>query len=386
MFDLEFLANTAKEQFGLSDFGDPLYLSGLQELTRAIEAEAEIAPERVLRTAMQLIMLLGARAKIAETLARHPEIEAEPVEAPVFITGLLRTGTTMLHNVLSGHPDLRAPLLWEMRAVGRPENADSSWEEQAIQESRAMIDLLYESIPEFARIHPMDALRPDECSWLFRHNFATLVYAFTYHIPGYVRWLTQIDMEPYYQYYKKLLQILQWKKPKKRWVLKDPCHLWHLDALLRVFPDAKVIVLHRTLKEALPSMASLCFSLHRFESGREDPRLLADYCMDLAERGLFSMMRLRRVFPQHHFLDIPYRKLVADPAGMVKEICANIGSPAGEEALAGMLGWLEQNRQHKAGRHIYSLEQFGFEAQTLGARFGRYQEAFLPEEPLVVYE
>jgi hypothetical protein len=186
-------------------------------------------------------------------------------------------------------------------------------------------------------------------------------------------------MVPYYEHYKLALQILQWRRPGGRLILKDPCHLWHTSALLRVFPDARIIHLHRSLLEALPSMASLCFSLHRVETSRTDPRAMAAYCMPLAERGLYSAMRLRSALGEDRFLDIPYRTLISTPAETVRRICDAIGSPAGDAELSQMMRWLEDNRQHKAGRHTYSLEQFGFERDRVADTFRRYHEAFLPE-------
>jgi hypothetical protein len=322
---------------------------------------------------MQLVMLLGMRSRIAAVEREHPELLAQKIEAPLFIIGLPRTGTTLLHNSLAGHPSLRAPKLWEMRS---PVPGDR---EQAVAETQNLLDMLYAVVPGFDTIHPMSATRPDECSWLFRHTFASMVYAFTYYAPSYVEWLTSTEMETNYRYYRSLLQLMQWQsgetKPR-RWVLKDPCHLWHLDSLFRVFPDAQVVMLHRPLDEALPSMASLCYALQHVESERKDPRALSGYCLDLADRGLHAMMRLRPVMLNAQVHDLSYRRLIADPAQVLSELCKYAGVSAEPTDVASMMSWVHANGQHAAGRHRYSREQFGFEPAQVRARFARYEDRF----------
>jgi hypothetical protein len=183
-------------------------------------------------------------------------------------------------------------------------------------------------------------------------------------------------MVPYYEHYRHTLQLLASQRPGGRFVLKDPCHLWHLDAILRVFPGAKIVHLHRAMTDALPSMASLCFAFHRSGSGRTDPRAMAGYCMDLVERGFERATQAQNAAPPGAIIDIPYKELIADPIGVAGRICDTVGSNSEPAALSAMESWLRENRQHKAGRHDYSLEQFGFERDVITRRFGHYEETF----------
>jgi hypothetical protein len=381
MMSYEKILEAAALQAETKSFGDEaLFGPALRKLVGAVAEEAACEPIRLWRSAAQWMALLATRAKITALLERHPEIREVPLPRPIFIVGLPRTGTTLLHNLLSGHPAHRAPRLWEMRSPVRPDGADASWEDVSIKEAQSVLDLLYSTVPEFRSIHPMNATWPDECSWLFRHSFATMVYPFTYRIPSYAEWLCEIDMAPYYEHYRLQLQILQWRAPSRRLVLKDPCHLWHLPALFTAFPDAEVIMLHRSLRESLPSMASLCHALHRVESAHADPAATGAYCMDLADRGLLPAMWYQRAVESRQITNVAYRSLVADPKGTLESICRAVGSSTGAEDLEAMTRWLQQNRQHSAGRHAYTLEQYGMAPATVAKRFGRYLETHLPEE------
>ncbi|HVH43001.1 MAG TPA: sulfotransferase [Labilithrix sp.] len=370
---------SAALQAGTKDFGDEsLYGPALRKLLAAVDDEAAVEPVRIWRSVVQWVSLLVSRAQISALVAKHPEIREVPIQRPIFVVGLPRTGTTLLHNLLACHPDLRAPKLWEMRNPVRPENAGPTWEEVAIKETQSVLDLLYSTVPEFRAIHPMNATWPDECSWLFRHSFATMVYAYTYRIPSYAAWLCEVDMAPYYEHFRLQLQVLQWRDPSRRLVLKDPCHLWHLPALFSAFPDAEVVMLHRSLREALPSMASLCFALQRVESAHQDPVAMGAYCMDLADRGLLPAMWFQRAVDSRQITNVAYRSLVADPIGTVQQICETVGTKSGDMAAARR--WLTEHRQHGPGRHKYTLEQFGMDRAMVSRRFGRYEETYLPED------
>jgi hypothetical protein len=374
MLNLDFLLEGTKAQFDLDGFGDDLFVPALEALLDSLTREAELDDERITRTSFQLMLALSERA----TLQKAFTADLPPIQGrPIFITGLLRTGTTMLHNMLSRHPEHYAPKLWNLRSPLRPKDADADWEEQQLAATRMILDAIYEMAPDFQKIHPMNERWPDECSWLFRRDFASLVYSFTYYTPSYARWLLQTRMEPYYRSYQRSLRAMQYLSPGARWVMKDPCHLWHLDALLEVFPEASVIVLHRDLNEALPSLASLFFATHRVGSRRQDPTQLAPYCMELVEQGFQRMIKAREAHPRATIINLRYRDLVAQPKESLRSLCASLDSRTDDAALAAMTSWLTENQQHKHGKHNYSLEQFGFSRNEIDAKLGFYQDEFL---------
>jgi hypothetical protein len=374
------LLDQAKQFMGTDDFGERIHEAALGMLASAYDRECTLKDFHLQRLEFQLQHLVTTRAKVAALLRAHPEIRDVEIRSPVFIVGMPRTGTTLLHNTLARHPDHFAPPLWQLQSPIREEATNEAWEQTAVARSQFVLSAMHQTIPELATIHPMNAYWPDECSLLFRPACATMVNAFTYRIPSYARWLLTTDMKPYYQAYRTLLQILLYQRGKNtRLILKDPCHLWHLGVLLDVFPDAKVLFLHRHLDSALPSFASLCYAFQRHWTEHQDPIELGTYCTDLLEEGLTSAVFIRRTMGKGRILDVAYRSIVENTTATIEKISAFIGARFDPEALAAMNQWQLENPQHKAGRHVYSLEQFGFRREAIMDRFRAYHETCLPD-------
>lgn len=347
------------DDLDLEPFGEPL-----EVLLASLGEEAGLYPARVWRTLDNLTEELALRAARKRLLAAHPEIGAAPIAAPVFIVGLPRTGTTLLHNLLARTPGFRAWKLWELRA---PVATDDRGEAERIADTQRIIDALYSRVPAFRAIHPLHAEWPDECSWLLRHAFSSLVWSFQYHVPGYRAWMCTHDQRAAYADYKSWLQILRARDPAGRLVLKDPCHLWHLDALLRTFPDATIVHLHRDPAEAIPSLASLCHTLHAMDSSQSSPMRTGAEVLALAEAAADAVQAARAAHPGARFVDLPYRTLVADPMATLRDLVATLGEPTDD--VGAPAAWLGANRQHSAGRHPYSAEMFGLRAEALRERF-----------------
>jgi hypothetical protein len=374
------LVDAAVVQHHLSDLGDARDFVALRVLLQALREEADISPEGLWRTIPRLINTVAKRTLISDLLARHPEVEQVQVEAPLVIVGFPRTGTTLLQNLLACDPSNRPALLWEMRSPVTPPHADPDWVQAQVKETQALLDFVYQAAPEFERIHPMGAESPDECSWLIRNSFASMVYAYTYYIPSYVEWLVSQNHEEmvrHYRYFKLQLQMLLWRRPGTRLVLKDPCHAWHLEALLEVFPDARVIHTHRDVSETLPSLASLCTALHTMESKTRDDARMGRYALRLLETASDAIARARAVIPAACVRDVRYQDLVRDPVGTALGLEAWAGREPGPGAEQAMRAWLLANAQHKKGHHAYTLAQFGLDPDEVQARFAPYTRAYL---------
>jgi hypothetical protein len=375
LFQAESLLRSAADLARTEDFGDPFFREGLGVLLRAWEEEASLHPARAWRSCGAVVDLLVTRAQLATRLRQRPEITQRPASSPLIITGLPRTGTTMLHNVLALLPGFRAFSPWEMRAPVTPEGAGPEWTAKQISRTAEDIRGLYQRVPGFDRIHKVDAETPDECNWLFRNNFTTLVWAFMYRVPSYMRWITSAPRHAAYADYRRQLQVLRDRSPEGQLVLKDPMHLWHLDALLDTFPDAVVIQLHRDPAEAVSSLCSLCHSLQTMDSGHSDPALTGAYCVDMVDRGLPAMLRLRAERPQARFVDVEYRRLIRDPLAEIERISEAAGRPLDERGALAVSHWLEKN-PHRPGGHRYRPEDFGLKAGALRERYADYIRRF----------
>lgn len=370
IFDAPSILQAASEAEQSEDFWGNGFREGFEVLVPSMANEALLYPARAFRMVRFLMEILGTRARIAKTLKSDPNAAQAEIKRPIFITGLPRTGTTMLHNLMAGLPGFRAFKPWEMRYVVPPEDAGPGWESEALKDTDVEIRALYERTPELAKIHPMSATAPDECHWLIRHSFSSLIFCYMLFTPTYGRWLLQEKRHASYGEYKTQLSLLRKRLPEGRLVLKDPGHLWHLDELLSAFPDAIVVRLHRDPREAVPSLCSLMHALQRMDSARVDPCDTGPFALEMVSRGLASESEYRSRAGDSAFVDIEYRELVKNPMEAVKRICEAAGEELGPDGLSSIEKWLSMHPQHKAGRHAYTAEQFGLRPEELVERFG----------------
>jgi hypothetical protein len=321
-----------------------------------------------------IVALLTARARIATALAHHGDaIASTPIERPIFITGLPRTGTTMLHHIMAGLDGLRAYTPWEMRYVV-PRQAIADWREVARSETVALLQARLERMPELASIHPIVADAPDECNWLTRLSFASLAFGYMLHVPSYVRWLFGRPQLRVYSEHRVQLQLLAHHHghpgPGARLILKDPGHLWHLAELFDTYPDALVVRLHRDPAEALPSLCSLLHVVHRTDSDRADPQQVGAAVLEMVELGLERERMFRESPRSQQILDIEFHDLMDAPLAVVRRICERAGHLFDERAHAHVAEWLRDHPRHKAGRHTYTAAAFGLDEREIRERLG----------------
>ena len=265
----------AARRAGVPEQPDPQFLADLQVLHQSFQAVPELSFMGWYGVRAELLRHLENRLRLRQCLAARPEIAAQPVPRPVFVVGLPRTGTTLLHGLLAGAPGHRAPLLWELLTPcpldGR--RADCA---KRVHRAERLVTGGRLAAPVLQMIHPLAAREPEECIFALPHG---MYYYNRARIPGYLDWYAHRDATADYAYLKQQLQVLQWNRPPRRWILKSPFHLWKLDALLRVFPDATLVWLHRDPATVLASRCSLAEVVRRLHNRRVDLRLLgADWC------------------------------------------------------------------------------------------------------------
>ncbi|PRP92813.1 hypothetical protein ENSA5_47260 [Enhygromyxa salina] len=353
-------------------------------LTKALRQEARLSAAGRTRTIERLIAQLGERAALAELERSEPAIAQLEVARPIVITGFPRTGTTLLHNLLARVEGLWAPPLWQLVAPAASAHDDDAWERAQRSETATMLDELYAAAPSFRSIHPMDPAWPDQCNWLLRKSFSTMANAFTWFVPGYVQFLSTCDMRPAYADHQRWLRALLHRRQRRlgavpRLALKDPFHMWHAQALLAVYPDATIIQLHREPAQVVPSFASLCATLQTVDT--DSPRRPAEigrFCLYILGRGLEALERARQQLPADRFVDLSYRELVASPGAVLRKLGARLDFNAEGVAVEEAGEWLERNRQHKSGRHQYSLDDFGLTPEVIDEYFATYRSRFGP--------
>jgi len=376
------LTARAAKRCGLDDFGDFFFRQPLGLLLNAFEREARLTVLGRIIARTDIVRLLENRLRIIDTLKRHPEIERGTVERPLFIIGLPRTGTTILHELMAQDPANRVPMTWEvMHPWPPPERATYETDPriEKVDQHFAGIDRI---LPGFRTMHPMGARLPQECVALMAHDFATMIYHTTHNVPSYQAWLERADMRPVYASHKRQLQYLQWKCPGDRWVLKSPGHLWALAALLAVYPDARLVQTHRDPVKVVASLTSLIATLRGMATEAIDPHQIAiDWTQRLA-RGLEQTMQVRAAQPavDARVFDMHYREFARDEIDMVRRIYEHFDLELTAAAEQRMRRYLAANRQETRGVHRYALAPTGLDAGVERERYRGYMERFGIEE------
>jgi hypothetical protein len=375
-FAVEPLLDEARQKTGLSDFGPDDFLPALQVLADSLDREARLTFHGRHGVRQGLVNHLVNRLHLAENARRHPEILRVGIERPVFIIGLLRTGSTLLHNLLAQHPDLRVPLLWELGTPASP-GADPGAEAGLVQATQAYVDEYFYVAPRLKAVHFLDALRPDECHRLLGNAFQSMVFEMRYDVPAYSRWLAGQDAAGAYRYHRQQLQHILWRKPGRPVVLKCPFHVWRLPTLLDTYPDARIVHLHRDPAKVVPSTCSLCVVVRGARASAVDLTGIGRKWLDATTAALDRLPDFQRErYPEARFLDIQYDELMRDTFGTLRRICDFAGAPLTEQAQGAVETWLAQNPPEKHGPHRYTPEEFGLDPKLLSERFAGYRRDY----------
>lgn len=373
-----FLAAASVANEGLTDFGDADFREPLGVLIAAVKDEAELTPEGFYGWQQHVLKLLGNRLRIEALIAEHPEIADQPVARPLIIVSAQRTGSTKLQNVLACDPRWHTPLLWEAMFPAPLAGEQPGDPGARIAATRGWTEMFYAMAPEAMQLHAMAAEAVEEETFAVEMSFRWTVPAVLAMIPSYIRWVETRGCVPTYRDMKRILQVLQWQRGSvKPWLLKSPWHIGFLDDLLEVFPDATIVQCHRDPAESVPSNCALMYlgrrmgrpTLDKAEHGRD--------VLGMMEREMAAHLAHRDARgPGDWIVDVPYREIVSDAAGVVRRIYAARGEVLPGEVAEAIGAWEAENRQHKHGRFPYTLEEYGLTADAVDAGFRDYKTRF----------
>jgi hypothetical protein len=308
---------------------------------------------------------LTNRARIRRLIAEHPAIEQEPVERPVFVVGLPRTATTLTHGVLALSDEHRGPLLWELLSPGL--EVPPGRRRAATAPARRLVDGTNLFAPRFRDIHPMTADGPEECTFALPHALMPLSQA---RIREYQAWHCGRDFVPDYRHLKRVFQVLQYGRPRRRWILKSPMHLENLDALRTVFPDATIVWTHRDPVTVVASFCSLVEHGMVLSTRPVDLHGIGATWLDLLSRAAARGLAARAAIPPEALVDVPYSWLGSDPATGAPKLYDAVGARwTGAEAdrLAGVVA-----RPKGARPHRYDLARYGLTRADVVSAFADY--------------
>ncbi len=375
----------AEESSGLSDFGGDGWREALDILTDALSAEATLTEFGEVVAQADLVGSLTRRLQVVEHRRTYPEIAGLPIERPIFIVGQVRTGTTILFELLAQDPAARAPLTWEVDAPCPPPEAATYDTDPRIEDSRQIQEMMTSIIPDFKSMHPIGPLLAQECVRITGMDCKSFIFPTMYRIPSYAQWLLGADMTSAYQWHRGFLQHLQSRIPVNRWVLKSPGHIWALDAMMKQYPDALVIQTHRDPLRTIASVSSLARTLRTFASDGSPIGPIAsewaEYVIDGIDRSVDA--RESGIVPASQVVDVQYRSFAADPITTIAAAYDRLGLAFTADAETKMRHYLAAQPPHEHGGHHYTFADTGLDEKALRERTARYQEYFaVPNEPL----
>lgn len=363
---------SATKLTGMDDFGtdDDNYREALSVLLDSYKREAGLT---ALGSKMNRFFLRGAlvaRLLSESAWKQYPEYTNVAIEQPIFVTGLPRTGTTVLHRLLGADPAHQGLHLW-LAEFPQPRPPRDTWESNPwYSQLNAQFNKAHAENPEYTGLHFMAAYELEECWQLLRQSLHSVSYETLAHVPSYAQWLAGQDWTPSYQRHRRNLQLIGLNDADKRWVLKNPSHLFALDALLATYPDALVIQTHRPVETIMASMCSLAQHTAEGWSRTFTAEQIGADAMETWSRGLQRFNTARASYDAAQFCDVDYRDLIADPLGTVASVYRHFGLTLTDEARKAMEdSHAESQTGARAPKHKYSLADYGLTAEEVKERF-----------------
>ncbi|WP_194818253.1 sulfotransferase [Nocardia sp. XZ_19_385] len=370
---------SATKVVGLDDFGDDGYREGLQVLLESYAKDAELTPfgNKINRAFLRGALI--ARLLSESAWQRFPEHAEVAIDRPIFVTGLPRSGTTAAHRLLNADPGHQGLEMW-LTEFPQPRPPRETWAENPVyQRLEAAYEQHHVEHPEFMGVHHISADQVEECWQLLRQSALSASYECLSYLPTYSEWLREQSWTDAYRRHRRNLQLIGLNDANRRWVLKNPSHLFALDAIMEVYPDALVIQMHRDPRTIIASVCSLNEQASAGWSEKFRGPVVGAAQLDLWARGADRFLADRKRHNAAQFVDIYYEDFVADPIGMVASIYRHFGLELTDEACASMAA-LHSESTSGAARpvHKYTLDDFGLTADQVDARFGDYRATHFP--------
>ncbi len=379
---VEDLIARAQREAGSEDFGETTFLEPLRRLLASCSApEADLGLIGRSATQWDVVRFLSNLLRMQAEETRRPDIALQRINRPIFITGLPRSGTTFLHRLMMEDPGNRAPRVWETifpwPHTSRPDR--SGPDRRAAQVARQLKTFEWLA-PEFRALHPLEAESPQECSEITAHVFRSLRFDTNYYVPSYRRWL-DADVRrhlPAYQFHQRFLRHLQYQDGTARqWVLKCPEHVFALRAIRTVYPDARLIFVHRDPVKVLLSVAHLTEVLRRPFSRSLDPKVIGH---DESARWLAGAERMMETgddagLPES-VCHVHHMDLISDPVATVDGVYRHFGMSLPEEASQAIDRYVLARPNGGYGPRRYRFEDHGLDEATERARFRPYMLRF----------
>ena len=365
----------AERTTGLSDWGEGGFQQRLKGTVDGLNA-ANLNTTGLFGARYVLNWHLGNKLRIVDFAKRHPELDEVDIERPIVITGFFRTGTTFLHNVLAADPNNRVARAWELSyPLGRLGDplGDVAWRRA---QAKFTFGFNQAAIPDQGVAHHVTADSYEECFFLLENEMAVLTFWIGFCAYDYANAMLDWDMVEPYESHKLQLKLLNAQRSAERWVLKCPWHIWNMDALMAVYPDAQIIFTHRDIAKALASHCSLSAKMGSKLKRSLDVNELGRFWLEYAKIGLDRAMAAREKIPESQIYDVRLRDMMANPMTVLQDIYSHFDLEYNEE-IAGLLeARISEKPTSQEGEHEYSIEEFGLTNEQVRETLKTYNERF----------
>jgi hypothetical protein len=378
------MAEARARSGGLEDLGTGPFTEPLELFVSSLASDARLNPVGQYIARERALAHIVNRLQYVNDRKLYPAIARQKIVKPVFIIGLVRTGTTILHDVLAQDPANRAPLTWEVTFPSPPPATATFRSDPRIARCEAGFPPLDERREKFKAMHAMGAQLSQECVVMMGDTMCTPLFHNQFRVTRYQDWVDrEADWAHVYDFHQQQLQHLQSSHPGERWVLKTGAHMWGLEHLLAAYPDARIVFTHRDPVKSLTSYASLTALVRSMGSDQVDPAEVADDWNPRLRRALEHAVAVRtaKEYPQAVFYDMRFSEFIRDQFAVVRQIYEAFDLPMSAEAEARMKWFIADNPQGKHGIHRYSPEEYGIRPELVRRDFRPYIERFdLPPE------
>jgi hypothetical protein len=376
----DFLA-AASDQTGLADFGRDSFREGLAVYCESVTHEAQLNDLGVAAVGANITGCLVNRLRVVDWAGGHPDVTSAPIEAPLVVIGMFRAGTTLLSNLLDQDKRNRSLLRWEAGDSVPPPAPAELRVGPRVDAARTGVEMLERINPRVAVVHHEEADGPTECIAVMSQDFKSLALEAIANVPTYGRWLDDIDQRSAYEYHRLVLQVLQSGGARGRWTLKSPHHAIALDALTSVYPDARLVLLHRDPVALCASVCSLIDTLSAPFTDADHRPYIAKHWTDMLETSIERIEAFRGAHPDRRILDLQYDDLIRAPVQAVARVYESFGESLDEPARRALDAYVSINRKGKFGTHRYELTAFGLKKAEIAERFSSYRDRYdIPAE------
>lgn len=376
--DADELLTTAQQRTGLSDFGGDQWREPFRLLVEGMVRDAQLTFVGRVLARQDVLRSLINRLRIAQTVHDEPAILEREIVAPILVTGIGRSGTSILHELLALDPQHHAPRTWELLYPCPPPHADSYDSDPRIAIAETDEPIWYQIMPEFLAMHENHGDTPNEDVVGTMTEFRSEYWPGAYYVPEYTDWLMKSDMGVAYRFHKQMLQLMQWGCPDQRFALKAPSHLGALDHVFATYPDAKVVLCHRDPLKVLPSLMDLMASLLYLSTDVwRHAELSGDLVAGYAQLWAYvDEQRDSGAVPSDQIVDLRYQDLIEDPVETMRNLYAGFDcefTPTHGERITEYLAAKPKDRHTP---HRYSFEDLGLDRDAVRSLFAPHLERY----------